>query len=133
MEWNGLETCMVIVVGLLLFVINKMEKLDREVTLLKSSVSNIKIQVPHWEAGVDSTLLQRIESLEYQIFGASGNKIDYEHNRLLSSRLRHLEDRLEAGARWLKLEITDDESKTELDNVTYCIRSAAYQMLKKPE
>ena len=133
MEWNELEVLMVVVIVGFLFALNRIVTLAKELTLLKSNVRKINIQIPEWEAGRDSTLFQRIESLEYQVFGASGNEIDYEHNRLLSSRLWHLEDRIRAGAGWLKLDITNDESKTELDNVTYCIRSAAYQMTKKPE
>jgi hypothetical protein len=133
MEWNELEVLMVIGIVGFIFALGKIDRLAKEVTLLKSNVDNLNIQVPKWEPGDDGRLFQRIESLEYQVFGASGNKIDYGHNRLLSSRLWHLEDRVRAGAGWLKLDITNDESKTELDNVTYCIRSAAYQMTKKPE
>ena len=132
MEWNELEVLMVIGIVGFIFALGKIDRLAKEVTLLKSNVDNLNIQVPKWEPGDDGRLFQRIESLEYQVFGASGNKIDYGHNRLLSSRLWHLEDRVRAGAGWLKLDITNDESKTELDNVTYCIRSAAYQMTKKP-
>ena len=133
MEWNELEVLMVVVIVGFLFALNRIVTLAKELTLLKSNVRKINIQIPEWEAGRDSTLFQRIESLEYQVFGASGNEIDYEHNRMLSSRLSHLEHRLEAGARWLELHNTNDESKTELDNVTFCIRSASYQMLKKPD
>jgi hypothetical protein len=133
MEWNELEVLTVVVVIVGFFFAKKIDELTKEVTLLKSNVDNLNAQVPKWEPGDNGRLFQRIESLEYQVFGACGNKIDYGHNRMLSSRLSHLEHRLEAGARWLKLDNTNDESKTELDNVTFCIRAASYQMLNKPE
>ena len=133
MEWNELEVVMVIVIVGFLFALNRIDTLAKELILLKSNVRNINIHIPKGQPTGEELLYRRVESLEYEIFGASGNEIDYEHNRRLSSRLWHLEDRIRAGAGWLKLDITNDESKTELDNVTYCIRSAAYQMTKKPE
>ena len=133
MEINELKVLTVAVIWGFLFALHRIQTLAKELTLLKSNVSDINIHIPKGERTGAELLYRRIESLEYQVFGASGNEIDYEHNRLLSSRLWHLEDRIRAGAGWLKLDITNDESKTELDNVTYCIRSAAHHMLKKPE
>ena len=77
-------------------------------------------------------LYRRIESLERQVFGGIEEQ-KYDNTNGLSTRLWDLEQRVKAGASWLQLDITNDENKSELDNVTYCIRSAAYQMLKKPE
>ena len=133
MEWNELEILTVGVTVGFLFALNRINTLAKELTLLKSNVSNINIHIPKGVPTGAELLYRRIESLEYEVFGASGSKIDYEDGRRLSSRLSHLENRLEAGARWLKLHNTNDESKTELDNVTFCIRSASYQMLKKPD
>ena len=133
MEWNELEILTFGVTVGFLFALYRIQTLAKELTLLKSNVSDINIHIPKGERTGAELLYRRIESLEYQVFGASGNEIDYEHNRLLSSRLWHLEDRIRAGAGWLKLDITNDESKTELDNVTSCIRAASYQMLKKPD
>lgn len=109
------------------------DKTTMEVSKLKSNVSDITLQVPKINPIDDETLLERIKSLGNEVFGANGRKIDYEHERVLSNRMDHLEERVRAGAGWLQLDITNDKSKSELDNVTYCIRSAAYQMLKKPE
>lgn len=133
MEINELKVLTVAVIWGFLFALHRIQTLAKELTLLKSNVSDINIHIPKGERTGAELLYRRIESLECQVFGASGNEIDYEHNRMLSSRLSHLEHRLEAGARWLKLDITNDESKTELDNVTSCIRAASYQMLKKPD
>ena len=133
MEINELKVLTVVVIWGFLFTLYRIQTLAKELTLLKSNVSDINIHIPKGERTGAELLYRRIESLEYQVFGASGNEIDYEHNRLLSSRLWHLEDRIRAGAGWLKLDITNDESKTELDNVTSCIRAASYQMLKKPD
>jgi len=133
MEINELKVLTVAVIWGFLFALYRIQTLAKELTLLKSNVSDINIHIPKGERTGAELLHRRIESLEYQVFGASGNEIDYEHNRLLSSRLWHLEDRIRAGAGWLKLDITNDESKTELDNVTSCIRAASYQMLKKPD
>ena len=133
MEWNVLEVLTVIVIVGFLFFLNRIDTLAKELILLKSNLRNINIHIPKGQPTGEELLYRRIESLEHEIFGASGNEIDYEHNRCLSNRLLHLEDRIRAGAGWLKLDLTNDESKTELDNVTFCIRSAAYQMTKKPE
>jgi hypothetical protein len=133
MEWNELDVVTFFFVVGFTFALKRIDTLAKELTLLKSNVHNINIQVPEWEPGRDNTLSQRIESLEYQVFGASGNKIDYEDERGLRNRLDVVEERVRAGAGWLQLEITNDENDSELENVTYCIRSAAHQMLKKFE
>tara|TARA_B110000503_G_C6835616_1_gene284651 strand:+ start:94 stop:498 length:405 start_codon:yes stop_codon:yes gene_type:complete len=133
MEWNELDVVTFFFVVGFTFALKRIDTLAKELTLLKSNVHNINIQVPEWEAGRDSTLSQRIESLEYQVFGASGNKIDYEDERGLRNRLDVVEERVRAGAGYLQLRFTNDENDSELDNVTYCIRSAAHHMLKKPE
>ena len=133
MEINELKVLTVVVIWGFLFALYRINTLAKEITLLKSNVHNINIHIPKGVPTGAELLYRRIESLEYEVFGASGSKIDYEDGRRLSSRLSHLENRLEAGASWLKLDITNDESKTELDNVTYCIRAASYQMLKKPD
>ena len=132
MEWNELEVLTVAVVVGLLFALNRIDILAKELTLLKSNVRDINIHIPKGEPTGEELLYRRIESLEYEVFGASGSKIDYEDERRHRNRLDIVEERVRAGASWLKLDITNDESKTELDNVTYCIRSAAYQMTKKP-
>ena len=129
MEWTALLPLafLTIYFGL------RLDKLEKEIAVLKSSVSNISIHIPKGEPMGTELLYRRIESLEYQVFGAKGDEIEYGDNRLLSYRLHNLEERLEAGARWLRLTTTSEESESELDDVKYCIRSASYQMLKKPD
>lgn len=129
MEWTALLP----LVFLTIYFGLRLDKLEKEIAVLKSSVSNISIHIPKGEPMGTELLYRRIESLEYQVFGAKGDEIEYGEKRLLSNRLNNLEERLEAGANYLQLDITREESESELDDVKYCIRGASYQMLKKPD
>ena len=128
MEWTALLP----LVFLTIYFSLRLDKLEKEIAVLKSSVSNISIHIPKGEPMGTELLYRRIESLERQVFGGIEEQ-KYDNTNGLSTRLWDLEQRVKAGASWLQLDITNDENKSELDNVTYCIRSAAYQMLKKPE
>lgn len=128
MEWTALLP----LVFLTIYFGLRLDKLEKEIAVLKSSVSNISIHIPKGEPMGTELLYRRIESLERQVFGGIEEQ-KYDNTNGLSTRLWDLEQRVKAGASWLQLDITNDENKSELDNVTYCIRSAAYQMLKKPE
>jgi hypothetical protein len=128
MEWTALLP----LVFLTIYFGLRLDKLEKEIAVLKSSVSNISIHIPKGEPMGTELLYRRIESLERQVFGGIEEQ-KYDNTNGLSTRLWDLEQRVKAGASWLQLDITNDENKSELDNVTCCIRSAAYQMLKKPE
>jgi hypothetical protein len=128
MEWTALLP----LVFLTIYFGLRLDKLEKEIAVLKSSISNISIHIPKGEPMGTDLLYRRIESLERQVFGGIEEQ-KYDNANGLSTRLWDLEQRVKAGARWLQLDITNDENKSELDNVTCCIRSAAYQMLKKPE
>lgn len=131
MEFSWTE---VIVFGVVVFLIfRRMASLTMEIEKLKSRASDCEIQLPDYEVGQDDTLARRLENLEYCVFGRSGRDIDVFHNRVISNRLSHLEDRVKAGARYLQLNHTDDEMEQDFDGVCMCIRSAAYQMLKEAE
>jgi len=110
----------------------RIDQLDDEITKLKSKVSDVVHQVPI-ESLYDVTLSERLRLLENQVDHQIGRKEDYFHKRGILDRLHNLEERLEAGARWLRLTTTSEESESELDDVKYCIRGASYQMLKKPD
>ena len=128
MEWTALLP----LVFLTIYFGLRLDKLEKEIAVLKSSISNISIHIPKGEPMGTELLYRRIESLERQVFGGIEEQ-KYDNANGLSTRLWDLEQRVKAGARWLQLDITNDENTSELDNVTCCIRSAAYQMLKKPE
>lgn len=107
---------------------------SNEVARLKRKLRELDLQVmsKNHEVG-DSTLLQRLTNIEYELFGESGKRIEPMHKRVLSNRLRHLEKRVKAGASWLQLNHTDQKAEQDFDGVCMCIRSAAYQMLKEPK
>ena len=131
MEFSWTEA--LILSGVVSLIFYRMAVLTSEIEKLKSRTGDCEIQLPDYEAGYDDTLSQRLEVLEYEMFGRSGRDIDRESKHTILNRLYHLEERVKAGARYLQLNHTDDEMEQDFDGVCMCIRSAAYQMLKEAE
>lgn len=97
---------------------------------LESRIRDLEYQIP----SSDQTLNQRFETIEYEVFGSTGIKREFNNNRRIFERIVRLENNLYGAAGWLKLDeasckFTGD--KTELENIRFCIRSAAYHSKRK--
>lgn len=131
MEFSWTEA--LIVGGVVSLIFYRMAGLFMEIEKLKSRINDCELHLPNYDGVYDDTLSQRLEVLEYEMFGRSGRDIDRDRKYTIGNRLYHLEERVKAGARYLQLNHTDDELEQDFDGVCMCIRSAAYQMLKEAE
>jgi hypothetical protein len=128
MEW--MEFLILVLVAW--FFVSSIDRVSNKVADLEKKVHDLSFRIGRTDSENNETIMQRLRSLELEVFGESG-EITYDHRCRLRSRLENLEDRLNGCGAWLQLDQKNDQSKSELDDVTFCIRSAAYQLLKKPD
>lgn len=91
---------------------------------LESKIGDLSFKIGRDYSEYDETIMERLRRLEFEVFGESG-ETTYEDRSRFPSCLHNLKNRVNTCGDWLQLGHMDDESELELDDVTYCIRSAA--------
>ena len=79
-----------IVDGVVSLIFYRMAGLFMEIEKLKSRINDCELHLPNYDGVYDDTLSQRLEVLEYEMFGRSGRDIDRDRKYTIGNRLYHL-------------------------------------------